>query len=436
MKNRKLILIELNEINFDIVKDYTDHNSFIFKNINKLLELKNTFSSSEDAYSLIEPWIQWASVHTGKTYEEHGVFRLGDIVNSNSPQLFEEIELRGYRVGAISPMNAENRLKSPSYFIADPWTSTNSSKGRFLKSIQEAVSQSVNDNSKGRITLKSLFVILFAFIRYSKFKNLSTYCSLAIKSLGKPWRKALFLDLLLSDLHTSLFKSTKTDFSTIFFNAGAHIQHHYLFNSSVLKDKEGHASKNPPWYIDEDLDPFHEMLKVYDIILGDHFKTAGDKVEMIVATGLSQIPYDSIKYYYRLKDHDQFLSIINCVYTFVEPRMTRDFLVSFDSSLDAINAQSLLEGLYINETPMFNEIDNRGESIFVTLTYPFEILKGDKLKLAGNVVAEASDYTVFVAIKNGMHQSKGYNFFTSKLTATDNNAHVKNIYNTIKDYLV
>lgn len=59
-------------------------------------------------------------MHTCKTYSEHGIFRLGDIVGSRGPQIFEQIEHAGYRVGAISPMNAENRLDFPAFFIPDP----------------------------------------------------------------------------------------------------------------------------------------------------------------------------------------------------------------------------------------------------------------------------------------------------------------------------
>ena len=125
----KLLFIQLNEINFEIVEKYLS-----YSNKNEFLNLKyikNTYKSfetfSENEYKNLEPWIQWTSVYLGKNYNQHKIFRLGDIVNfPNEKQIFEKIESKGFKVGAISPMNAENRLKNPSYFIPDPWTNTHS----------------------------------------------------------------------------------------------------------------------------------------------------------------------------------------------------------------------------------------------------------------------------------------------------------------------
>ena len=64
-------------------------------------------------------------------------------------------------------------------------------------------------------------------------------------------------------------------FSTLFLNAGAHIQHHYFFNSPFVKSAE---LKNPDWYIEQSKDPFLEMLKVYDSILLDLFKLRNSSI--------------------------------------------------------------------------------------------------------------------------------------------------------------
>ena len=86
--NRHLILLELNEINFDIVEQYVAVDAKRFPALKKLLSGARVRTSCEKQYEKLEPWIQWASVHTGKTYAEHGVFRLGDMVGSKVPQIF------------------------------------------------------------------------------------------------------------------------------------------------------------------------------------------------------------------------------------------------------------------------------------------------------------------------------------------------------------
>ena len=42
--------------------------------------------------------IQWPSVHTGKTFKEHNIFRLGDAVNSTDDEIFEQVERTGWSV--------------------------------------------------------------------------------------------------------------------------------------------------------------------------------------------------------------------------------------------------------------------------------------------------------------------------------------------------
>ena len=130
----------------------------------KLIDQGIITTSAEAEYENLEPWVQWPSVHTGKTFKEHNVFRLGDFVNSSNDQFFEKVEKAGYSVGAVSPMNASNKLNNPAYFIPDPWTRTPSDNSFFSKSITEAIVQAVNDNSKSKLTLKTILYLIMAFI--------------------------------------------------------------------------------------------------------------------------------------------------------------------------------------------------------------------------------------------------------------------------------
>src|SRR5688500_9437712 len=103
-----LYVVELNEINFDYVERYSA--SGHLPHLTKLIHRHGLSTTvSESTYEHIEPWIQWVSAHTGKTFEEHKIFRLGDIVDSNIDQIWEVLERKGVSVGAVSPMNAANR---------------------------------------------------------------------------------------------------------------------------------------------------------------------------------------------------------------------------------------------------------------------------------------------------------------------------------------
>jgi hypothetical protein len=430
---QRLILLELNEINFDLVKIYLSKFPTRFPGFEKLIASKGIHTSSEEVYEELEPWIQWASVHTGKSFAEHKMFRLGDVVESKVPQFFEQLEIAGVSVGGISPMNAENRLKSPAYFIPDPWTKTPADDSWWGRQLGAAVAQAVNDNSQSKISRKSALCILLGLVRFARFRHYPLYLKLAGQSINASWRRALVLDVFLNDIHTTLFNTKKPQFSTLFLNAGAHIQHHYFHNSPYISLDSGF--KNPSWYVSPKLDPFCEMLEVYDPIIKEYL--ARNDYELIVATGLSQRPYDQIKYYYRLKDHANFLRKIGINFLEIQPRMTRDFLITFVSTDEAAKAQSILNCLRIEEKskPLFGEIENRGDQLFVTLTYPDEIVESDTVRL-GPIKIDMLQEVAFVALKNGMHQSKGFAFFTPGIArlSPKNDSHVKDLYWTVLNY--
>jgi hypothetical protein len=354
------------------------------------------------------------------------------MVGAQVPQMFEQLEQQGLRVGCVSPMNAENRLKSPAYFIPDPWTSTPPDQSFWSRKLTAAVGQVVNDNSHSRISMHSAAILLAGLVRFARPTHYGIYMRLARSLRGAPWRKALMLDLLLHDLHIQLFERHRPDFSTIFLNAGAHIQHHYFFNCRAIDDR---ALSNPEWYAAKGIDPVGEMLAVYDRIVEDYLNLPD--VDLLVATGLSQRPYDRVKFYYRFKDHSDFLQRVGIRHRKVLPRMTRDFLVVFDTREDAIAAKTVLASARAegSDVPLFAEIDDRGLELFVTLTYPHEI--NDQLRVnVGDKVLPLAPHVSFVAIKNGMHQSKGFAFFTPQASrfAPGDGAHVKALYDTVMRY--
>ena len=109
MKNKKLIFIELNELNFDYVKYYIK--KYKLQNFKRLQSFKKSKTYSEKEYKLLEPWIQWVSIHTGLSAKDHKVFRLGDIYKLKKKQIFETLENKGVSIGVVGAMNSMNLLR-------------------------------------------------------------------------------------------------------------------------------------------------------------------------------------------------------------------------------------------------------------------------------------------------------------------------------------
>tara|TARA_B100002019_G_scaffold137251_1_gene118264 strand:- start:31595 stop:32878 length:1284 start_codon:yes stop_codon:yes gene_type:complete len=423
---KKINLIELNEINFEIIQQYINKNPGCFQGFEKLLNLRCFKSTSEDVYQHIEPWIQWPSVHTCQTYDQHKIFRLGDIVHYCGEQIFEMIEKKGYSVGCISPMNTINNLKKPAYFIPDPWTNTKSDKSFLSKSIHRAMKQAVNDNSEGKISLSTYAILLWVIITKTQIKNWFTFFKLFL-SRGKPWNKALILDLLLADLFTHLKKKNKENFSCLFLNAFAHIQHHYFLNSKMYNG----SVKNSQSYIDIKDDPISDAIKVYDRIIINLLDNSDEK--LILATGLRQVPIDKQEIYYRLKNHQRFLNALGLKNFNVQPRMTRDFLITFKSDNDLKQSYELLGELKCNGQKLFGVIEQRKNGLFVTLTYSKELKKNDCITINNRSLILEKEF-VFVALKNAKHDALGYVFTNFSPRIFKSNDHVSIIGKEIINY--
>lgn len=426
---KKLIFLELNEINFDLVEKYSKDNKFQFFNNFFFKQLRNTFS--EKNHSNLEPWIQWVSVHTGLDAERHKIFRLGDVNKNNPNQIFELVESKGYSVGAICPMNANNKLKNPKYFIPDPWTKSKTNSSYFQNLIYEALSEAVNSNSGSKLSFKSILSIMFSFFVFVRGYNLLYLINLFFKSIKKKWYKAIIFDYLLHNIHLCYLKKYKADFSTIFLNAGAHIQHHYLHNSEKIDTT---LKKNPPWYVNASFDPILDIYRFYDKIISEYLKF--NDYEILIATGLSQSPHKEKTFYYRLNNHKKFLKIIGVNFKSVEPRMSRDFLINFEDEYLTNEA----EKIFLNINQLNNETifytDKKDKSIFVSLVYKREIKKNFEIKINQNISIKLYDYVNFVAIKNGEHQSKGYVMSSDEIKKyfPKETFHVKDLFNTIDNY--
>lgn len=400
---KPIILLELNEINFNYVERYAANGQL--PNLSGLLSehgLQKT--TSEKEYAHLEPWIQWVTAHTGKSFSEHQVFRLGDIVSTSIRQIWEFLESHGLKVGAISPMNANNRTSNAEFFIPDPWTETEVTGGTLVKQLSKAVSQAVNDNAQSKLGINSIAWLLLALLRFTPVTGYGRYLSFA-KSLvqRKSWSKAQVLDELLSDVAVALIKKKNPHFTSLFLNAGAHIQHHYMFNSAVYDGQE----TNPSWLINPNYDPILDVYAQYDGIVGKFIKSF-PMHRIIIATGLHQEPYPHLKYYWRLLNHSNFLKMVGVSFKTVEPRMSRDFLIKCDTAAEAAEAERRLSQIVTENNECVFDVDNRGDSLFVMLTYPHEI--DEKITLrAGNLqISDFKNHVVFVAIKNGEHNGEGF----------------------------
>jgi len=398
----KLIFLEFNEINFDFLEQYALKHPF--PNFQRFIGAHGLCkTTSEHEFNKLEPWIQWVTVHTGLDADAHGVFRLGDIVNTTIPQIWEKLEAeKNLSVAAISPMNARNATSNAAFFIPDPWTKTRVDGSWALQHLSRSVNLLVNENAQGRMTVGSMAGLLVGGLCNFRAANTGTYARLLAGARRKKWLKALILDRLLADTLITQWRKHRPDFTTLFLNAGAHIQHHYMYESECYTGPQKADNDLPPGS-----DPLLDVYKMYDQVLGDVQKAAPD-ARIMFGTGLSQLPNPKLIHYYRPNDHKSLLSRLGIEVEDVLPRMSRDFLVVCDSEQACKRVHSQLANVRAANGEAIFSIDNRGAELFCMLCYTDKIEPGFEVTFDGGEISDFDRCVSLVTIENGIHRSTGY----------------------------
>jgi hypothetical protein len=115
--------------------------------------------------------------------------------------------------------------------------------------------------------------------------------------------------------------------------------------------------------------------------------------------------------------------------------MPRDFLIEFDNNQDTNFAHKKLSTLTdLNGNKLFEEIDIRKKSLFVTLTYPFEVKNEFEVNFENKKI-NLKKYISFVALKNGMHDGKGFAFTNiENFFERNSKLELKSFFNKIQEY--
>lgn len=403
MSKKRLLSIELNEVNFDYIKKYIELGYLPnFKELisqNKLIE---TFTNEK--HKNLEPWINWVTARTGKDFSEHKIFHLGEYNKKSFDQHIHKLSKNHLNVSSIASMNSYDKYNSIYPYIPDPW-SLEEPKGNFLlKNIFKVIKKNVQNNASGKTSIVTYLIMAVGVFYYGGINSLITQSKLFIKSLKSKWVKAVILDQLLIDIYIHINKKKYFNYSSIFLNAAAHLQHHYLYNSIVINKK----LNNPSWYIHKNDDPVLFIFNSYDTFIGKLInKFKDENTRIVICTALSQTACREIKYYWKLKVIEFFETFSSPKFKYLS-RMSRDFELEFESNSEAIIFNKFISKILINNISIF-KTDLRGSNLFCELIYSSEITNNLEVFYENQIVIkDFRKYVDFIAIKNGEHADKGY----------------------------
>jgi hypothetical protein len=359
MERRRIVFLEFNELCPPLLARWMEAGKL--PNFLRFYRESDVFTAAADTddRDSLEPWIQWYSVHTGLDLRQHGVRHLTDGPAAQHPDIWRMLLKQGLRVGNCASMNA-GRFQAPgSFYLPDPWCTSEAPHPTEMEAYQRVVASYVQENStagRGRVT-RADYARFVAFMA-SHGLSMKTVAAVAGQAWSEArsgktttWRRAPLLDLLQFDLFRHYWSRLRPHFSTFFINSTAHYQHAYWHcafpeDFSAVTDL-AQAAK----FRDAILYGYQRM----DALLERFMALERDGALLILTTGLSQQANQRIgRMYFRPVNVNKLLGDLGIRPAAVMPVMSEQFSIRFESPAEAHAAQERLAALHVAGEPVFD----------------------------------------------------------------------------------
>ena len=362
-RKKRLILLEFNELCPTFVDNFIDEG--LLPNFKRLREESRQFIT-HTTEAVLEPWVQWVTVHTGVPLSEHGILDLDEADKLKHAPFWDD--LQNDNVLLLSPMNVKGRHDGKSVFLPDPWAASQSPSEEvrpFYKFIRSAVGGHARTD---KLNLADALGAVRFLVRHGLSVGSVTQAVTQLwnERLGNAdvkWRRATILDLLLWDTFEYFWKSALSPRIGVFFsNATAHYQHKYWSHHAPSE-----FSLKPS--VDEIRDYGHAIrygYEAHDRLIGKALKMAEDDDTVVaLCTALSQQPMRDYeqrggKAMFMPREYPALLSFLGAPLGRAEALMAEESWLHYQSATDAEAALGMIraartgEGREIFKTRGFN----------------------------------------------------------------------------------
>ena len=440
-----VILLEFNELSPTLLTRFMDQGEL--PNFRHLYNESQVFvTDAEEVAPNLEPWIQWITVHSGLSYNEHGIFHLGDGHKLGHECVWDILSRAGKSVWVCGSMNISYQKPINGAVLPDPWaTGVEPYPAEFLP-YYRFVQRNVQEYTNDRVPLTKQDYL--AFVRFMLTHGLSLKTVRAIatqfaREVGgrQRWRRATILDKLQWDVFRAYYKTHRPDFSTFFLNSTAHFQHMHWRNMDPTPFKVKPTAEEQAEFETAILYGYREM----DVIVGECLKLAGKDATVILASGLSQQPcllYEDLggKTFYRARELDRMLSFVGVTgeYT-ASPVMSEEFHVRFENVEQARAAEQRLADVLVDDRPAMKVVRD-GANVFSGCRLHDHLGKDALLTVRGTSIA-VPFFRYFYkpeGTKSGMHHPDGVfwlRYPTRKHTVTEGKISLRDVAPTLLDLL-
>jgi hypothetical protein len=352
-----VIMLEFNELTPTLIHRFMAAGHL--PNFRRLFHESVAFvTDAQEDQEHLEPWIQWVTLHTGLSYDQHRVLLLGDGHTCEDKRTWDLASDAGLRVWVCGTMNAAYASPINGHVLPDPWSEATESYpsdefGPYLRFVRANVQEHTNE----RLPLGGRDYL--AFVRFMADHGLSARTVRLVASqlvterlsAQRRWRRAVLLDRLQWDLFRWYDRRFRPHFATFFSNSTAHFQHMYWRNMDpgafIVKPTDGDQRN----HAEAILEGYRRM----DWIVGEALSLAGAGRTLIFSSALGQQPclkYETSggKVFYRPKELEAFVRYMGlhgrCK---VAPLMSEDFRLVFESEAEASAAEACVRDIRVND---------------------------------------------------------------------------------------
>ena len=391
----KLLVIELNEFNYEILKKYSK--KYNFKYLKKILNFKHTKTTTKDVYlgdnnqhGYLDPWSQWVSIHTLTGSKKHKIKNLGDIPKLKFKQIWELKKNINFYIWG--PMNATRRGSgNVKLFFPDPWVYSEKAYPENLNKILKPIKKAIKNRGNGSFFKKIIFIgsiisILAKYIGFfSVFKNISQTLYDFIK-FKKNYVFFCNWEYLCLQVLIKIIETKEKFISIYFINSLAHVQHHYWLKKKYSKE-------------------ITYCLKYLDIMIKHIYKKKNFNI--LIINGLSQKNAEKEELcLYEQKSHSYLLRRLNINFYKIEKLMTNDAFIFFKKKKDTLKCKEILMSMKFKNKNIFHVQIIDDKKIFYKTNFIKKAKKND-LIFGNDCQLKFLDYFSFITVRRGIHSQNG-----------------------------
>jgi len=245
------------------------------------------------------------------------------------------------------------------------------------------------------------------FLRPSSLQALLPCLSTLLSTLSRKGFKDYILFALFDLVNVALFvqhhRKCQPDFSILFLNSLAHLQHHHWSSPNLLSDE------------------MRETFRLIDQALGIVFDALPADETLLVTNAFTQTcTEDRQEFLYRQRNPELFLQAAGIPFEQVAQLMTNDAHVFFPTADDAIQAKILLDHAQLDGQPLFHTHQNPASptQLFYQLIHWKHVKPGALLQI-NHKSLYFLDHFYCVTKRTGSHTRQGH-LFSSRLDIPDN----------------